>query len=178
VPRLSPDTRQRNEAAIRAAMTRLLQGQIPPGGGCDLKTLAAEAGITRTGFYPKGDRPGPYQHLADEFHQRLKALQDNGTNPDPRDAQITRLKTENRALKDRLTAAQTTITELTTFKQLALSRLAAQHDEIQRLRTHPPDHPAPDNVRRLHPAPSRHRPQPATTTQPSPHTPHPNKDHM
>ena len=135
MPRLSEATRQRNEAAVRAAMTRLLEGHIPAGGGCNLKTLAAEAGITRTGFYPKGDRPGPYQHLADEFHRRLKTLQDTGTNPDPRDAQITRLRTDNTTLKNRLTAAQAAIVELTTFKQLALSRLTAQHDEITRLRS-------------------------------------------
>lgn len=154
MPRLSQATRLRNEAAVRAAMTRLLEGQIPAGGGCDLKTLAAEAGITRTGFYPKGDRPGPYQHLADEFHRRLKALQDNGTNLDPRDAQITRLRTENTALKDRLAAAQAAITELTAFKQLALSRLTAQHDEITRLR---PAVPGPTNLRLL----PDHRPSPA-----------------
>ncbi|SNT33914.1 hypothetical protein [Actinacidiphila glaucinigra] len=43
--RLTAETRARNEAAIRAAMDRLLAGAIPPGGGCDLKTLAAEADI-------------------------------------------------------------------------------------------------------------------------------------
>ncbi|MFD3658868.1 hypothetical protein [Streptomyces sp. NPDC058620] len=70
--RISDTDRTRNEAAIRAAMDRLLRGELPPGGRCDLKTLAAEAGVTRTGFYPKKDRngsvrEGPYQHLSDEF---------------------------------------------------------------------------------------------------------------
>ena len=32
-----------NEAKIRTAMTRLLDGDIPPGGKCDIKTLAGEA---------------------------------------------------------------------------------------------------------------------------------------
>ncbi|MGC5412030.1 hypothetical protein ACPXCX_51550, partial [Streptomyces sp. DT225] len=45
---------------------------LPPGGKTDLKTLAAVAGVTRTGFYPKKNRdgtprPGAYQHLAKEF---------------------------------------------------------------------------------------------------------------
>ena len=149
MPRLSRAVRERNETAIRTAMARLLEGHIPPSGGCDLKTLAAEAGVTRTGFYPKGNRPGPYQHLAEEFNRRLKALQDNGTNPDPRDAQIARLKTENMTLKARLATTQAEATQLTAFKRLALSRLAAQHDELDRLRTAQPETAAPDNIRQL-----------------------------
>ena len=39
-----------NEAKIRAAMSRLLRGDIPPGGKCDVKTFAREAGIDRTAF--------------------------------------------------------------------------------------------------------------------------------
>lgn len=154
MPRLSTTARERNEAAIRDAIARLLGGDIPPGGGCDLKTLAAEAGVTRTGFYPKNGRPGPYQHLADDFHNRLKALHDNGTNPDPRDTQITRLKTDNTTLRSRLETALTEIAELTTFKTLAVSRLAAQHDEITHLRRSAA--PAPDNVRHLAAARDRH----------------------
>ncbi|MFB8777954.1 hypothetical protein [Streptomyces broussonetiae] len=77
--RISDETRTRNEQAIRAAMDRMLRGELPPGGKCDLKTLAAEAGVTRTGFYPKKnrdgtERPGPYQHLGEEFERRLRAL--------------------------------------------------------------------------------------------------------
>jgi AcrR family transcriptional regulator len=51
VGQISSAERRRNEEAIRAAMDRLLRGDLPPGGGCDLKTLAAEAGVTRTAFY-------------------------------------------------------------------------------------------------------------------------------
>lgn len=45
---------------------------LPARGGCDLKTLAREAGVARTGFYARTDpqgnqRPGPYQHLAESF---------------------------------------------------------------------------------------------------------------
>lgn len=155
MPRLSTTARERNETAIRDAMNRLLAGQVPPGGGCDLKTLAAEAGVTRTGFYPKNSRPGPYQHLADEFHRRLRELQAEGSTPDPRAAQIARLKTDNSSLQSRLTAALAEIGELTAFKNLALSRLAAQHDEITRLRPHASPPGMPDNVRRLVPARDR-----------------------
>ncbi|MEU5384180.1 hypothetical protein [Kitasatospora cineracea] len=137
--RISGDTRARNEEAIRAAIDRLLRGDLPRGGKADLKTLAAEAGVTRTGFYPKKNRdgttrPGPYQHLAEEFERRLKALQDAGEIVDPRDAQIARLKAANSELKERVAKRDARITELTEFQTLALSRIAAQHDEIQRLR--------------------------------------------
>lgn len=143
---LTAEQRHRNEASIRAAMDRLLGGQPPPSGGCDLKTLAREAGVSRTGFYsrtdPKGNqRPGPYQHLAEEFQRRLAALHEAGTIPDPRELQISRLKTENSALRERIQARDEQITEFTEFKERALSQLAAQHQEILRLRqtTNPPD---------------------------------------
>ncbi|MFE3527028.1 hypothetical protein ACFXOD_36750 [Streptomyces sp. NPDC059161] len=51
------------------------------------------------------------------------ALQDVGEIPDPREAQIARLKTENSKLRERLAASEQTVTEL-----------AAQHEEIVRLR--------------------------------------------
>jgi phage shock protein A len=139
MPRISGEARDRNEKAVRAAMEALLAGQIPPGGKADLKTLAAQAGITRTGFYPKKnrdgtERPGPYQHLAEEFERRLKALQDQGEVVDARAGQIARLKDENAALKERIAERDTKIEELTAFKKQAISRLAAQHAEIERLR--------------------------------------------
>ncbi|MGC0422765.1 hypothetical protein [Embleya sp. AB8] len=139
---ITDTNRARNEQAIRAAMDRLLKGELPPGGRCDLKTLAAEAGVTRTGFYAKKDRdgtirPGPYQHLADEFSRRLKALHEGGRLTDPRDAQIERLRSANQGLRNRLAGQDTTIEELTDFKQRALSQLAAQHEEILRLRQKP-----------------------------------------
>ncbi|MER6096107.1 hypothetical protein ABT154_09650 [Streptomyces sp. NPDC001728] len=137
--RISAQTRARNEDAIRAAMDRLLSGDIPPSGGCDLKTLAAQAGVSRTAFYAKQNRdgtkrPGPYQHLAEEFERRLRALQAAGHVTDPRAAQVERLKTQVAELKERLARRDETVAELTAFKELAISRLAAQHDEIQRLR--------------------------------------------
>jgi hypothetical protein len=134
--RLDRETRTRNEAAIRTAMDRLLRGDIPPGGGCDLKTLALQADVPRTGFYPKAGRPGPYQHLAEEFERRLTSLRQAGEAIDPRDAQITRLKAENTRLKERLADQEAVIAELDTFKTQAISRLAAQHADAERLRLH------------------------------------------
>jgi hypothetical protein len=144
--RLDQETRNRNEAAIRAAMDRLLRAEIPPGGGCDLKTLAQQAGIPRTGFYPTGDRPGPSQHRAEEFERRLGSLRQAGEITDPRDAQIARLKAENARLRERLADQETAIAELGSFKTRAISRLAAQHAETERLRMH-----RLANVRELHP---------------------------
>ena len=67
--RIGEDSARQNESRIRAAMDRLLRGEIPPGGGCDVKTLAREAGVDRAAFY--SDRP--YAHLKDEFERRPRA---------------------------------------------------------------------------------------------------------
>ncbi|OEJ28878.1 hypothetical protein BGM19_01450 [Streptomyces agglomeratus] len=149
--RISDSGRARNEEAIRVAMDRLLRGELPPGGKCDLKTLALESGVTRTGFYPKKNRdgttrPGPYQHLAEEFERRIAALQRAGEIVDPRAAQIERLKAQVAELKDRVAKRDEAMAELTAFKTVALSRLAAQHEEITRLREQTA---ALGNVRRL-----------------------------
>ncbi len=120
-----------NEAKIRAAMTRLLAGDVPPGGKCDVKTLARQACIDRTAFY--GTRP--YARLREEFEQKLQELQQAGEPPDPRHAQVTRLKNEITQLRERLAQSAGTITDLTDFRDRALARLAAQHDEIALLRT-------------------------------------------
>jgi len=128
--RITADQRAANEDRIRAAIDRLLRGDIPPGGRCDIKTLAREAGVDRTAFY--GTRP--YAHLREEFERRLRALAQAGEQPDLRDAQITRLKDEVARLKERLSQSAATISDLTAFRAQALARLAAQHDEITRLR--------------------------------------------
>ncbi|MFI9586398.1 hypothetical protein ACIHCQ_32220 [Streptomyces sp. NPDC052236] len=128
--RISAAQRTENENRIRAAMDRLLRGEIPPGGKCDIKTLAREAGVDRTAFY--GTRP--YAHLRTEFERRLQALQDAGEISDPREAQIARLKAENSKFKERLAQSEQAIGELADFRTQALARLAAQHDEIVHLR--------------------------------------------
>ncbi|GLF95222.1 hypothetical protein [Streptomyces yaizuensis] len=151
MPRITEEDKTRNEAAIRAAIERVLAGNLPPGHRTDLKTLATLAGVTRTSFYPKKNhdgttRPGTYQHLAEEFDQRVRELQATGAMVDPRAARIERLKTENAALKTRIAAREEKLAELTEFKTLAICRLAAQHDEIERLRRQGGDG---GNVRRL-----------------------------
>ncbi|HCU91946.1 MAG TPA: hypothetical protein DHU96_04120 [Actinobacteria bacterium] len=134
--RLDQQTRHRNEAAIRAAMDRLLHGDIPPGGGCDLKTLAQQAGVPRTGFYAKGGRPGPYQHLAEEFERRLRSLIPVALASTLSAALRSRLKAENTRLRQRLADQESLASELGSFKTRAISQLTAQHAEIERLRTH------------------------------------------
>ena len=128
--RISPGHRQQNEARIRAAIDRLLSGDIPPGGKCDIKTLAREAAVDRAAFY--GSRP--YARLREEFETRLQARQQAGDIPDRRDAQIARLNDEITRLRQRLADRDTMITTLRGFKDQALARLAAQHEEITRLR--------------------------------------------
>ncbi|MEV6012473.1 hypothetical protein AB0M29_37470 [Streptomyces sp. NPDC051976] len=128
--RISAAQRTENENRIRAAMDRLLRGEMPPGGKCDIKTLANEAAVDRTAFY--GTRP--YAHLRVEFERRLQALQGAGEIPDPREAQIARLKAENNRLKERLAQSEQRNDELSEFRTQALARLAAQHEEIVRLR--------------------------------------------
>ncbi|MFB7919537.1 hypothetical protein [Streptomyces sp. NPDC056061] len=128
--RISAARRAENENLIRAAMDRLLRGEIPPGGKCDIKTLAREAGVDRTAFY--GSRP--YAHLRIEFERRLQALQQASEIPDPREAQITRLKAEITKLKERLVQSERAVNELTDFHTQALSRVAVQGEEIVHLR--------------------------------------------
>ncbi|SRR5712691_9176699 len=128
--RISAAQRAENENRIRTAMDRLLRGEIPPGGKCDIKTLALESGIDRTAFY--GDRP--YARLREEFEAKLPAAVQDGDAPDPRDAQISRLKAQAATLTERLARQDGVIAELADFKAQALSRIAAQHDEITRLR--------------------------------------------
>jgi hypothetical protein len=64
----------------------------------------------------------------------LRALRDAGQVPDPRQAQLTALKKTITDLTSRIARLDRTIAELAEFKATALSRLAAQHEEITRLR--------------------------------------------
>jgi hypothetical protein len=140
--RISAQQRQHNQVRIRAAMDRLLRGDIPADGNCDVKTLARESGVDRAAFY--GSRP--YAHLREEFETRLQALREVDETPDLRVAQIARLKNDIDTIKQRLTSRDQTIAALNDFKTEALSQLAAQHDEITRLRAAVT---AAGNVRRL-----------------------------
>lgn len=125
---ISEAQRRQTEERIRAAADRLLGGQIPVGGGCDIRTLAIEAGVSRASLYRT------YLHLKNEFEQRLARLQAEGELPDPRAAQIVRLKDDIAKLRQRVTDREQEIADLSAFKTTALSRLAAQHQEITALR--------------------------------------------
>jgi hypothetical protein len=137
---ISEAQRRQTEERIRAAIDRLLRGQIPPGGGCDVRTLAIEAGVSRAALYRS------YLHLKEEFEHRLARLRTEGHLPDPRAAQIVRLKDANAKLEQRLADREQEIVDLSAFKTTALSRLAAQHQEITTLRAALANR---DNVRTL-----------------------------
>lgn len=140
--RITAEQRAHNEQRIRAAINRLLGGDIPADGACDIKTLARQSGVDRTAFY--GTRP--YAHLRVEFESRLQQAAQAGEVPDPRDAHIARLKADLASLTDRISKSTQNIAELTGFKSMAISRLAAQHDEITQLRAALAD---PGTIRRL-----------------------------
>jgi DNA-binding GntR family transcriptional regulator len=126
--RTSAEQRRQAEQRIRAAADALLRGDIPPDGKCDITTLARQAGVSRAALYRS------YPQLKDEFERRIAALRASGTAPDPRDAQITRLKAHNAELRQKLAGRDAAIRDLEQFRTLALSRIAAQHDEISWLR--------------------------------------------
>jgi hypothetical protein len=140
--RITDQTRSHTEQRIRAAMDRLLHGVIPAGGRCDLRTLAAEAGIARSSLYTT------YHHLKTEFEHRRGQQTTNTAATDARQEQITRLTTEAGHLRQRLTTHQEELAELTAFRTRAVSQIAAQHDEILRLRAQIAN---PANVHALHP---------------------------
>ena len=75
-----------------------------------------------------------YPHLKAEFERERSNAQTAGHHPDPRLAQIERLKTEIIDLHKRLTRGNAELAELRAFRAAALSRLTAQHDEVISLR--------------------------------------------
>ena len=125
---MSSEQQAQTEARIRAAIDRLLTGDLPEGLKCDVKSLCVLAQVPRATLYRT------YPHLKAEFEDRLGNARNAGHQPDPRLAQIENLKAEVSVLRERLRAARTQTTALEEFKSLALSQLAAQHDEIAALR--------------------------------------------
>ncbi|TXI51960.1 hypothetical protein [Mycolicibacterium mageritense] len=132
--RLSHQQREQIESRIRAASDRLLRGEIPAGGGCDVKTLAAESGVTRAALY------STYLHLKEEFEARRERQRSLNIDNDQRERQIRRLKDEVVKLRQWLAERDADIVTHKQFHQSAISRLAAQHDEIVRLRNALADH--------------------------------------
>ena len=79
--------------------------------------------------------------LKTEFERRLSQQRTDGQIADPRESQIAKLKKHNAELKQRIARRDTALASLNEFKTRAISQLAAQHDEIDRLRTAATDHP-------------------------------------
>ncbi|MFD7608901.1 hypothetical protein ACFWAN_52820 [Streptomyces mirabilis] len=116
------------EARIRNAMRQLLAGPVPDGLKCDVKSLCTLSGVPRATLYRT------YPHLKAEFDRQRQAAQEDGQQPDPRLAQIERLKAEVATLRERLTRKNAELSVLKEFQATALSRLAAQHELIAALR--------------------------------------------
>ncbi|WP_329370979.1 hypothetical protein [Streptomyces sp. NBC_01483] len=116
------------EARIQAAMEQLLGGDIPEGLRCDIKSLSTLSGVPRATLYRT------YPHLKQEFEQRLGRVRETGGEPDPRITQVDRLKGEVARLRGRIARMNQELTEAEAFRTTALSRLAAQHEEIVSLR--------------------------------------------
>ncbi|MFD7785488.1 hypothetical protein ACFV4Q_20705 [Streptomyces nojiriensis] len=110
----------------RGAIDRLLTGQIPAGGACDVKTLAREAGISRAALYRT------WGHLKEEFEKRRAAAWAAGQQPDLRVALIARLRERNQRLTTKLARTHTEFQQLKEHHEPALSVLAAKDDELQR----------------------------------------------
>jgi hypothetical protein len=98
-----------------------------------VKTLARLAGVDRAAFYGSA----PTRLCAKTSNAGFWLCGQTGQHADPRDAQIARLTGQVAMLTTRAAARDTAITDLTAFKTAALSRLAAQHQEITRLRRAP-----------------------------------------
>jgi chromosome segregation ATPase len=116
------------ESRIRAAMAQLLGGDIPEGLKCDVKSLCTLSEVPRATLYRS------YPHIKAEFERARSTAHAGGLHPDPRKAQIERLKTEIIDLHKRLDRGNAELTELREFRGAALSRLTAQHDELTSLR--------------------------------------------
>lgn len=125
---MTHERRTEAEASIRAAMQQLLAGPVPDGLKCDIKSLSTIAGVPRATLYRT------YPHLKAEFDRQRAAVREAGQQPDPRAAQIEHLKAEVATLRERLSRKNTELDAMKEFQATALSRLAAQHDEITRTR--------------------------------------------
>ncbi|MEV6537198.1 hypothetical protein AB0M86_47990 [Streptomyces sp. NPDC051639] len=136
--RITAEVRLRKEQAIRAAMDQLLSGELLPNQRFSLKALAQEAGVNRTGFYPKRAAdgsvlPGPYQHLAREFQSRLTALMPARAIADM--SELERLIHEVEQLKTRISRQEAAITRLIVQERAASRQLSTKQVEIENSRS-------------------------------------------
>ena len=102
------------EGRIRTAMAQLLGGAIPEGLKCDVKSLCTLSGVPRATLYRS------YPHIRAEFERERSDAQTAGHHPDPRLAQIERLKTEIIDLHKRLNRGNAELAELRTFRAGAI----------------------------------------------------------
>lgn len=125
----NPERHATTEVRIRAAIQQLTTGPIPSGLARDIKSLCILSGVPRATFYRT------YPHLKAEFEAAAapESAADGG-NADKDE----RAATEINRLRTRIGQLNTQVAELTAFRELALSRLAAQHDEIIELRRRDP----------------------------------------
>ncbi|MHA7295197.1 hypothetical protein [Arthrobacter sp. HLT1-21] len=117
------------EDRIRAAIRRLLDGEVPPGMKRDIASLCSLANVSRATMYRT------YPHLKAEFEQQRSLRDKGGPSPSSPPEQQQRLQSERTRLQFRLAETARKVRELENFKELALSRLAAQNEELLRLRS-------------------------------------------
>lgn len=122
--------RSQVEDRIRAAIHTLLSDEIPTGMNRDITSLCALAGVPRATMYRT------YPHLKAIFEEQRSHLQDrvHSTNTDGETHR--KMRAEKDRLQLNLAKMTNKVQELEQFKSTALSRLAAQHEEILRLRSH------------------------------------------
>jgi chromosome segregation ATPase len=125
-------------------MRQLLTGPVPEGLKCDVKSLCRLSGVPRATLYRT------YPQLKAEFEQQRGVEREAGRQPDARQAQIDRRQTENTRLRTHLASKDAELDELKRFRTEALSRLAAQHDELTTLRR---QHPTTSGGAQIHALP-------------------------
>ena len=100
----------------------------------DAFAISAQIAWCTIRYVPRATLYRSYPHLKAEFERARSDAQTAGLQPDPRLAQIERLKTEIIDLHNRLNRGNAEVAELREFRAAALSRLSAQHDEVISLR--------------------------------------------
>ncbi|MBP2216523.1 hypothetical protein [Arthrobacter sp. CAN_C5] len=117
------------ENRIRAAIRQLLEGEVPLGMKRDITSLCSIANVSRATMYRT------YPHLKAEFEQQRFLRDQAGPSPGSTPEQEQKLQTERDRLQFRLAEMASKVRELENFKEQALSRLAAQNEELLRLRS-------------------------------------------